>query len=104
RFVRVFLLPSQTEPALLSVESIERILSAGPHGGFPHGMGWASARALDGASFGQQGSNTAWVATALLDAERARAAMVIVHDGRTALLRHTARFAAELLATEPVGN
>lgn len=103
RFLRLFLVGGGA-PALLSTDSVDRLLSADEHAGAPQGMGWAPAQALEGVSFGQQGSNTAWVATALLDGERRRAAMVLVNDGRTAMLRRIAIYAADLLRGEPVGN
>ncbi len=96
KFLRLFLV-REGAPALLSTDSVDRLLSADVHAGAPQGMGWAPAHALEGASFGQQGSNTAWVTTALLDHDRARAAMVLVNDGRTAMLRRTAIYAADLL-------
>ena len=66
-------------------------------------MGWAPAE-LDGVSVGQQGSNTFWVATALIDSSRSRTVMVVCNDGRTRLLTRTARFAAELLALALAGS
>jgi hypothetical protein len=60
-------------------------------------MGWAEARGLGAATLGQQGSNTYWVATALMDRDRARVALVVVNEGRARLLRGTARVAADLL-------
>jgi D-alanyl-D-alanine carboxypeptidase len=94
RFQRLWLRGGSDK--LLSEASVQRMLRT-PAGG-PYAMGWAPARGLDGVSFGQQGSNTYWVATALLDQDRRRSAMVIVNDGRTAMLRQTARIAAQLLA------
>ncbi len=46
---------------------------------------------------GQQGSNTFWVATALIDRRRERAVMVVCNDGRRRLLAATAKLAARLL-------
>ena len=46
---------------------------------------------------GQQGSNTFWVATALIDRRRERTAMVVCNDGRRRLLAATAKLAARLL-------
>jgi hypothetical protein len=40
------------------------------------------------------------VATALLDRDRRRAAMVVVNDGRTSMMLRTARLAADLLMTD----
>jgi CubicO group peptidase (beta-lactamase class C family) len=60
-------------------------------------MGWAPARGLAGAALGMQGSNTAWVATALMSTDRRRVAMAITNDGRTRMMRATAMLAAELL-------
>ena len=59
--------------------------------------GWAPARGLDHVSMGQQGSNTFWVATALIDRDRERTAMVVCNDGRRRLLAGTAKLAARLL-------
>ena len=64
-------------------------------------MGVAPAHRLDGVEYGMQGSNTMWVATALVDEELDRTAMVVVNDGRTSLLRHTAVLATELLERAP---
>lgn len=81
---------------LLSPMTVRRLLE-GPSGAGPGmTMGWAPARDPD-LSFGQQGSNTLWSATALIDADRRRSAMVVVNDGRTRVLVRSARLAAELL-------
>jgi len=95
RFLRLFLRGGDG-PELVSPASLDRILGADAEPG-QHGMGWAPAGPLPGVSFGQQGSSTAWVATALLDGARERAAVVLVNDGRTAMLRRTALHAAHLL-------
>ena len=81
---------------LLAPASVERLLT-GPPGAAPGmTMGWAPAREAD-LSFGQQGSNGLWSATALVDADRRRTAMVVVNDGRTRVLVRSARLAAALL-------
>lgn len=60
-------------------------------------MGWASAL-YQNASHGMQGSNTFWVATAIIDAAYQGAAMVVANDGRTRLLSQSARLATRILA------
>jgi len=60
-------------------------------------MGWGEAPKIGGASYAMQGSNTFWVATAIVDAASERTAMVVVNDGRTRLLRKTAELAIEIL-------
>lgn len=89
--VRLFLV----DGGLLEPASVGRLLDvpAGPG----MAMGWAPATRLRRASFGMQGSNTNWVATALLGADRERAALVVVNDGRTRLFGQTAYLAAALL-------
>jgi hypothetical protein len=62
-------------------------------------MGWAAALGLDDVSLGQQGSNTYWVATALIDGSRSRTAMVVCNRGSARLLKRTPRLAAELLTS-----
>lgn len=74
---------------------MQRLISVAP--GSRQAMGWAPAQGLGVSAVGQQGSNTNWVATALLDRDGGRAAMVVVNDGRTAMLLRTARLAADLL-------
>jgi CubicO group peptidase (beta-lactamase class C family) len=95
RFQRLFLAGSDL--GLLRPESIDKLLTVEP--GDRYAMGWAPAQGLGIASFGQQGSNTYWVATALLRQDRRRSAMVVVNDGRTTMFTHTARLAAQLLET-----
>lgn len=60
-------------------------------------MGWASAMQLDGVGLGMQGSNTMWSAAALMTADRERAALVVVNDGRTRILTASAYLAHRLL-------
>ena len=94
RFQQVFLAGGSS---FLTAESVERLLA--PATGRPpcQAMGWAPAE-LAGVSVGQQGSNTYWMATALIDDRRSRTVMVVCNDGRTRLLTRTAMFAAEVLA------
>jgi hypothetical protein len=61
-------------------------------------MGWAPAHGVGNASFGQQGSNMLWVATALIDARRERTAMVVCNEGRAKLLAQTPHLALRLLS------
>lgn len=79
----------------LSVESIRRLMHV-PAGG-KMAMGWAPAR-FKSTTHGMQGSNTFWVATALVDIDRGAAALVVTNDGRTRNLARTAALAAELIA------
>ncbi|MEL7206773.1 MAG: serine hydrolase domain-containing protein [Actinomycetota bacterium] len=86
---------------LLGPASIEHLINIPGSGKGPSmAMGWASAEQI-GASLGMQGSNTLWVATALIDRDRSRSAMVITNDGNPRLLRRTAELAARLLGLQP---
>jgi D-alanyl-D-alanine carboxypeptidase len=90
RIQRVFL----GGTGFVSAESIERLLDV-PEGN-RMSMGWAASR--DSRVFrGQQGSNGRWVATALMAADRARTAMLIVNDGRTRTLLRCPTLTAEAL-------
>jgi CubicO group peptidase (beta-lactamase class C family) len=95
RFHRVFLTGGGD---LLRPESVERLLTPAPGRGQRHAMGWAPVRGRVDASFGQQGSNTYWVATALIDAAFERTALVVCNEGRARLLRRTPRLALHLFA------
>jgi CubicO group peptidase (beta-lactamase class C family) len=77
----------------LEPASIERLLTPAQ----AQSPGWAPARGLAHVSMGQQGSNTFWVATALIDRDRERTVMVVCNDGRRRLLAGTAKLAARLL-------
>ena len=94
RFVRVFMVGGSS---LLRDETVQRLLR-GPHGG-KHGMamGWRRTDSLPGVGYAMQGSNTMWSATALIDDERRRAAVVACNDGRSRVLNSSARLAASLL-------
>jgi CubicO group peptidase (beta-lactamase class C family) len=93
KFQQVFLAGGTS---FLSAESVQRLLT--PVGRPPcQAMGWAPAQ-LDGVSVGQQGSNSYWMATALIDSDRSRTVMVVCNDGRTRLMKRTALFAAQMLA------
>lgn len=84
---------------LLGQASLQHILRT-PADGRGMAMGWAAVpKGLPGVALGMQGSNTAWVATAMIDTDRSRMALVITNDGRTSMLRSTALLAAELLRT-----
>ncbi len=95
KFQRVFL--TQGEGFLLP-ETVERLLTPAPGPGQRQAMGWAPAASLGDISFGQQGSNTFWVAAALIDRAQERTAMVVCNEGRARLLAKTARLAVRLLA------
>jgi D-alanyl-D-alanine carboxypeptidase len=81
---------------LLSTASLGHLLRT-PADGHGMAMGWAAPKGLPGVALGMQGSNTAWAATAMIDADRSRMTLVITNDGRTSMLRSTALLAAELL-------
>ena len=75
---------------------IERVLHLPQHKGARMSMGWAPAQ-LKGVSFGAQGSNARWSATALLDDARQRVAIVVCIDGRSSGLSQSAFLAHRLL-------
>jgi CubicO group peptidase (beta-lactamase class C family) len=95
RLQRVFL---DRGDAFLRPETVERLLTPAPGRGYRQAHGWAPAPGLDGISYGQVGSNTFWVAAAVIDASRERNAMVACNDGRARLLRHVPKLAARLLS------
>ena len=97
-FQRVFL--NEGRP-LLAAETVRHLLTPPPDDPTSMAMGWAPAHRLDGVSYGMQGSNTMWAATALIDDERARTAMVVVNDGRSKVLQGSAMLAARLLGLSP---
>jgi CubicO group peptidase (beta-lactamase class C family) len=82
----------------LRPESVEMLLMPAAGRGYRMSPGWAPAKGLGQATLGQQGSNTYWVATALMDAERGRTAMVVCNEGRGRLLKRTPKLAAKLLS------
>jgi CubicO group peptidase (beta-lactamase class C family) len=95
RFQRVFLAEGG---GFLEAETVERLLTPASGRGPKQSPGWAPVGA-PGASFGQQGSNTYWVATALIDERRERTAMVVCNEGRARLLRRTPKLALQVLAS-----
>jgi D-alanyl-D-alanine carboxypeptidase len=82
----------------LRPETVEHLLTPAPGRGYRHALGWARVHGVDNASLGQQGSNTYWVATALIDRQRERTAMVVCNEGRARLLRKTPELAARILS------
>jgi CubicO group peptidase (beta-lactamase class C family) len=82
---------------LLKAATIEHLLALSPGKGRGMAMGWAPAGNLGGVSYGMQGSNTYWAATALIDSGFERTAMVVANDGRTRLLHRSAQLAASIL-------
>jgi D-alanyl-D-alanine carboxypeptidase len=94
RFLRVFLADGGD---FLRPRTIEHLLRVPPGRGVPMAMGWAKATGLGDVSYGMQGSNTFWSASALLDRSRERAALVACNDGRTRVLRATTMLAAKIL-------
>jgi len=95
RFHRVFLAEGGD---FLRPQTIERLLAPAPGRGHRMSMGWAVAPARSGGSFAQQGSNTYWVATAMMDRSRERTTMIVCNEGRARLLRKTPHLALRLLA------
>jgi len=77
--------------------TIEHLLALPAGKGNGMAMGWAPTTHLDSASYGMQGSNTMWVATAIIDTDFERTAMVITNDGRSRLLKRTAQLATQIL-------
>jgi hypothetical protein len=74
------------------------LLTPAPGRGYRHAFGWAPVRGRHDASFAQLGSNTYWVATAVIDRARQRTAMVACNEGRARLLRRTPALAIRLLS------
>ncbi len=83
---------------LLTASSVQRLLrDPQPNSkGRSMSMGWASGERL-GTSHAMQGSNTMWAATALMDREHSRTALVVANDGRMSVLAGSAHLAAKLL-------
>ncbi len=79
-------------------------LTTPPEGKGPkQAIGWAipPGKLSAEVALGQQGSNTAWVATALIGSKRDRAALVVCNDGRGRMLAVTGHLAVGLLASLP---
>ncbi|MGD9572759.1 MAG: serine hydrolase domain-containing protein [Thermoleophilia bacterium] len=99
---RVFLADGD---GFLAPASVRRLLTPATGRGQRHAPGWAPADSLGDASFAQQGSNTYWTATAVMNRARTRTALVVVNEGRARLLRTTPALALRLLGAGdlPVG-
>ncbi len=96
RFQRVFLAAGA---GYLSPASVERLLTPIPGPGTFQALGWAPIPdSLPEGSFGQQGSNTYWVATAVIDRRRERTALVVTNQGSVRILGAQFEAAIELLA------
>jgi CubicO group peptidase (beta-lactamase class C family) len=97
RFIRIFLTDGGM---LLSTASVSKLATPPGGKGPKQGIGWAvpPGKLSRDVAVGQQGSNTAWVATALIDASWDRAALVVCNDGRGRMLAVTGHLAAGLLA------
>jgi CubicO group peptidase (beta-lactamase class C family) len=84
RFQRVFITDGGD---LLRPETIERLLTPATGPGPWQAMGWAAVGSeFTEGSFAQQGSNTYWVATAVIDRIRERTALVVFNEGRAKLI------------------
>ena len=88
----------QAESNLGIVEDriIERILDVPQNKAARMSMGWASVE-MKGLSYGAQGSNVRWAATALMDDARRRIALVVCNDGRSSVLKQSGSLAYRLL-------
>jgi len=96
RFQRVFL--NDGEP-LVSSDTLAHVLHVpSPQDKRTMSMGWAPGKQI-GFDYGQQGSNTMWSASAVMDLTSRRTAMVIANDGRSKVLMGSAYLAAELLGS-----
>jgi CubicO group peptidase (beta-lactamase class C family) len=85
---------------LLKATTIDHLINIPPGKGRGMAMGWAPTSSLSEASYGMQGSNTLWAATALIDADSERTAMIVANDGRTRLLHRSAQLAASILRSD----
>ncbi len=99
RFVAEFLDGGAT---VLDEDAVARLLTP-PAAGPAVAMGWVhppprARGALRGVGIGHQGSNLRWVASAFLDDDRRRAALVVTNDGRARMRTGTARLAADVLS------
>jgi CubicO group peptidase (beta-lactamase class C family) len=97
RFIRIFLTDGYP---LLNLASIVKLTTPPGGKGPKQGIGWAipPGKLRRDVALGQQGSNTAWVATALIDPSRDRGALVVCNDGRSRMLAVTGHLAVGLLA------
>lgn len=96
RFQRVF---AGGGAGFLAPATVDRLMTPVSGPGPAQAMGWATpGRSFPGVAMGQQGSNTLWSATALVDAERRRTALVTCNDGRSRVMARSAMLAARILA------
>lgn len=86
----------KNNPGIIEDKIIERILQLPANKTAPMSMGWAPVK-LDGLSYGAQGSNLRWSATALMDDARRRIAFVVCNDGRSSVLSKSVPLARGLL-------
>ena len=95
KFVRIFLLGGSD---LLSPDTVDRLLPMPDRYYLTMAMGWMRAAHLRGVSYAMQGSNTMWSATAIIDDDRRRAALVACNDGRSRVLNRSVGLASQLLS------
>ena len=79
---------------LLKPETVRHLVTEPPD--YRMTKGWGRAE-LPGVSYGVQGSNTAWAASAMISEDFRRAALVVCNDGRSRVLYKSALLAAEIL-------
>ena len=94
KFQRVFL---NRGSDFLESATVEHLLAIPAGKGNGMAMGWAPAAGLAGVSYGMQGSNTLWAATALIDSNFERTAMVVANSGRSRVLKGSAQLAVSIL-------
>ena len=95
KFVRIFLLGGSD---LLSPDTVDRLVPVPDRYYLTMATGWMRAVHLRGVSYAMQGSNTMWSATAIIDDDRQRAALVACNDGRNRVLNRSVGLAAQLLS------
>ncbi len=81
----------------LKPSSIDHLTSVPSEHRTNQAMGWAPGPPKSNIALGQQGSNTMWIATALINRDHTKTALVVCNDGRTRLIPGSGRLATSLL-------
>ncbi len=92
KFLNVF---SVNGTPLLKPESVDYLLSRREGSKSSMTKGWGIAQGAADISYGMQGSNRMWAATALLDGAREKAAFMVCNDGRTRVLTGSPKVAMQ---------